>query len=385
MTRGAGSRVWRAVTTLGRAHVEPAQYRALAGSNRFFFLSAAVSLPWVAVLATFPSPWPPGPAATHVLLLGAWAVCLWLNARGALLLSTLIGLVAPVAQYAFLAHQFGRDAGFQLLLIAVPSLSFAIGVRWRLGLRIGFSVLAGSLLVWVYVGPAFVQPVIATTHGEAHLLALGNILTVLLGFNTLAYFNDKYLRHERERSASLLMEAQAAADTDALTGALNRRGVEALAGAAARAGETALALIDVDRFKRVNDALGHPAGDAVLAGVARTLRDVVGTRGQVARWGGEEFLVLLPSTTWGQAQALAEEVRAEVEMAEYGVASEAVVTVSVGLAFAERPVATRPLIETADACLYEAKASGRNVVVARELSTGDGRARARGLGHLEVR
>jgi diguanylate cyclase (GGDEF)-like protein len=156
---------------------------------------------------------------------------------------------------------------------------------------------------------------------------------------------------------------------DPLTGLANRRQFElALAGEidrVARAGEPALVLmIDIDHFKRVNDAHGHPAGDQVLKGVAQALHDCIRPMDTVARFGGEEFAMILPNCPPSFGLAVAERVRTKIQNLALPVSpgQQLYVTVSIGGAFAPQWVrSSAPLwIERADQQLYRAKAEGRN-------------------------
>ncbi len=156
---------------------------------------------------------------------------------------------------------------------------------------------------------------------------------------------------------------------DALTGLANRRQFElALAreiDRVARAGEPALVLmIDIDHFKKVNDTHGHPAGDVVLQAVAQALHDCIRPMDTVARFGGEEFAMILPNCPPTFGQTVAERVRNKVQGRAVAVAPgvEVSVTVSIGGAFAPQWVrSSAPLwIERADQQLYRAKQQGRN-------------------------
>jgi diguanylate cyclase (GGDEF)-like protein len=123
--------------------------------------------------------------------------------------------------------------------------------------------------------------------------------------------------------------------TDSLTGLFNRRGVEKrIANEISRARElgTSLSciLLDIDCFKAVNDTLGHQAGDQALRDISRLLKKTVRADDTVGRWGGDEFLMLLPGVELDQAQRLAERVRAAVEARKIDEMS-AVVTVSAGV------------------------------------------------------
>ena len=156
---------------------------------------------------------------------------------------------------------------------------------------------------------------------------------------------------------------------DPLTGLANRRHFELmLAGEVdrvARAGEPALVLmIDIDHFKKVNDAHGHPAGDEVLKHVAHTLQDCIRPMDTVARFGGEEFAMILPNCPPSFAQAVAERIRIRVQSMTIPISpGETVrVTVSLGGAFAPQWVRSSALlwVERADQQLYRAKSEGRN-------------------------
>jgi diguanylate cyclase len=158
---------------------------------------------------------------------------------------------------------------------------------------------------------------------------------------------------------------------DALTGLANRRSFElALTreiDRVARVGEPALLLaLDIDHFKRVNDAHGHASGDLVLKAVARALIECVRPMDMVARIGGEEFAIVMPNCPSAFGEAVAERVRRRIEAmpVAIGTSQQISVSVSIGGAFAPQWVrSSSPLwIERADVQLYRAKAQGRNRV-----------------------
>lgn len=137
---------------------------------------------------------------------------------------------------------------------------------------------------------------------------------------------------------------------------------EGAARAAAGGEPIALVMIDIDRFKRVNDEHGHPVGDEVLLAVAQRIVARLGRKGATYRYGGEEFAVLLPSYSADEAAGLAERLRKDIE-AEPASSRGLPITASLGVAAApEHAKDARALLEQADRALYEAKNGGRNQV-----------------------
>ncbi|MEM6290050.1 MAG: sensor domain-containing diguanylate cyclase [Myxococcota bacterium] len=152
---------------------------------------------------------------------------------------------------------------------------------------------------------------------------------------------------------------------DPLTGALNRRGLEE-----AYAPETldastrfAVVMVDIDRFKSINDTHGHIVGDEVLRHVARLLSQVLRTSDAIVRYGGEEFLLMFPGVGLSQALRIAERARRAVESHEVPVGQVVLsVTVSMGVGVQGEGESLEALLKRADAALYRAKEDGRNRV-----------------------
>jgi diguanylate cyclase (GGDEF)-like protein len=160
---------------------------------------------------------------------------------------------------------------------------------------------------------------------------------------------------------------RAMAMTDELTRLPNRRHILAAAEIAFEAARrerraAAVIVLDIDRFKRINDTLGHAAGDAVLRSVARTCRVALRADDQIGRIGGEEFLVVLHSATSEQAGEVAERLRLAVERLDLSsIAPDLRITISLGVWLA-RDYNASAAIAAADSMLYRAKESGRNRV-----------------------
>jgi diguanylate cyclase (GGDEF)-like protein/PAS domain S-box-containing protein len=165
-------------------------------------------------------------------------------------------------------------------------------------------------------------------------------------------------------------ELKVMATTDSLTGLSNRRHFLDLAAAAMEnyrrnCRPLALLMLDIDRFKRINDSYGHVTGDQVLVALADTLRETLRSADLCGRYGGEEFVCLLPETTEIEARLVAERLRRA--MADRRIAAadgELRFTVSIGLAEATPGDSTiETLLQRADVAMYEAKAAGRNRIV----------------------
>lgn len=180
----------------------------------------------------------------------------------------------------------------------------------------------------------------------------------------------------RVRRACDLELARRLANTDGLTGLYNHRHLqERLKQEIERAERygrpLSLVMADLDRFKRFNDAYGHPRGDEVLIQVAQTLRHVTRSADIVARYGGEEFTLILPETPAAEAGVLAGRARECVAALAIG-DPENRVTLSLGVAAHSPGLTKEGLIEAADAALYAAKRRGRNrVCFVDEIGSGD--------------
>jgi len=160
-------------------------------------------------------------------------------------------------------------------------------------------------------------------------------------------------------------ELKRLAVTDAVTGVWNRRhGEELLAAEMSDARETgrplSLLMLDIDHFKSINDRYGHQAGDHVLIDISHRLQASLPSTDMVARWGGEEFVVLLRGCHVADAMALAEKIRTRIADAEFDDAGPA--TESIGVAELTADDDLDSWLARADEALYKAKRSGRNAV-----------------------
>jgi diguanylate cyclase (GGDEF)-like protein len=174
------------------------------------------------------------------------------------------------------------------------------------------------------------------------------------------------------KNAQLVEQLQSAASTDPLTGLFNRRAMEErLSAELSRTHRhqirTSVVMADVDRFKMVNDTLGHAAGDRLLIEIATALRQQCRSLDAVGRMGGDEFLIILPMTSADEAQVFASRVQRAVALVGKAHPEFGRPTLSMGIAEAPRHGASAEVIfGAADAALYRAKRAGRDAVQTAE-------------------
>ncbi|SNR77611.1 GGDEF domain-containing protein [Desulfurobacterium atlanticum] len=176
-------------------------------------------------------------------------------------------------------------------------------------------------------------------------------------------FINKEMKTYLQMVYSKLKTASQKALTDALTEAFNRHALENVEKSFKDRHYSAL-MIDIDHFKAINDKYGHEAGDRVLKELVRKLRDKIRDNDKIFRYGGEEFVVLLPETSKENAKKLAERIRKHIEETEVeiGEGKKIKVTVSIGVAERKEGETIEDAIKRADEAMYRAKKAGRNRV-----------------------
>jgi len=199
-----------------------------------------------------------------------------------------------------------------------------------------------------------------------HRLADGSTRHVQTYAGPVEIYNERLMLciiHDITEQKRLEQELEYAAHRDALTGLLNRRQFyHLMEHISPSARDFSLLLIDADHFKRINDAFGHQKGDEVLIQLSRTLEQQARSGDFVFRWGGEEFLLLLPLTSEDAAMMLAENIRLTLEALV--VPGLPAFTVSIGVAHHQVEESLDVLFKRVDEALYRAKNDGRNKVLA---------------------
>ena len=244
---------------------------------------------------------------------------------------------------------------------------FAFGMIWipvgaAVGLWVAGALGAGALLYLLADRIAIASPLALTW------LFFSLVLGRCVFLSVYAAGMRARLAESRRKLAESMEQIQQLVSHDELTKTLNRRALmarlEQERARAERSGQRfSVALLDLDRFKAVNDTHGHGVGDAVLREFARTVHDTMRETDVFGRYGGEEFMMILTTSTPGAAEEALERIRAAVQARDWGaIAPGLAVTVSAGVTGWRPGETVAQTLNRADASLYEAKHGGRNRV-----------------------
>ena len=218
---------------------------------------------------------------------------------------------------------------------------------------------------------AGMEDVVAGLRGGAHDYLKKPFETAELLARVGSAYHVKKLQDELQRRNA---DLDRLSRTDALTGLYNRRHLDSELArlhrdAVRHRDPLCVLLLDLDHFKQINDAHGHSAGDDVLRAFADRLRSDLRAGDIAGRWGGEEFLVILPRTDLEGGRAIAERMRSDTAAEPIVSGARSIsVTVSVGCALGPR-ASIEAVVQVADAGLYEAKAGGRNRIATADVDT----------------
>lgn len=262
-------------------------------------------------------------------------------------------------------------AAIVLQLLALRPVRRTIALLHSSRLRFSWYVLTAFIVIFIIGYGAYI-PAFWGSHERLSDLVVPAVFFLGACFVLLVNILSLETAHNVKRLKAFEQESI----TDPLTGIYNRRYLERrLTDEIARANRygmpLSVLLIDIDHFKRVNDIYGHQVGDLVLEGLAQLIVTTLRTTDIVARYGGEEIMVIAPSTPMKTAADLAERLRKVVENASFEVPAELNldisalgVTVSIGVAcFGQQARDMNDLIQHADKAMYRAKKEGRNRVV----------------------
>lgn len=299
----------------------------------------------------------------------AYVLALRLNGTGAFTVPAAIGGVEVTVHAVAATAVLGLRSGFFIylpLLIVITFLHPTIGNR----AKAAWAMVQAFVFMALMAAAETLQPQVALPAVAVRDLMVFNAFVFVASLAFLAHVtNEATTSAERDLRAALA-RLHELSRTDPLTGLLNRRAMSELLHAeterVARHGRPfALLIADLDDFKGINDAYGHPLGDHALRAVAQRLLGAIRVQDQVARWGGEEFLLLLPETDMATGLQVAERLRSAVAGAALvldGVEHHA--TATFGVAVYELGSTIHDTIRAADHALYAGKERGKDRVVA---------------------
>lgn len=283
--------------------------------------------------------------------------------RGHDLLAGILALLVPVLPVMYLMSAYSAATGLCTPMLVGLLGAFVLIPASRASVRMWvLAFLAGTVVFSEVVftrDRAWAELSVNTTENVASINRF-LLAGLLLSFATALHRRIVAAQRISEESARY---AELLATTDPLTGIANRRPViDALSGEEGRAdGDYVISLIDLDHFKGLNDTHGHLCGDQVLRAVAEALEKATRESDIVARWGGDEFIAVLPGIDLSQAVSSLERMRRSIEAAEIGCAGhQHHVTASIGAAAASLGGDVDECLRRADEALYRAKESGRN-------------------------
>lgn len=297
-------------------------------------------------------------ALINVLSVTIYAACVALARKRKY--SAVVALVwlELLGHAAIAGRILGWDSGFHYYALVVLSLIF-VNARSTLLTKVTHA----ALLVAIYVAmDAWLHGVAPLTSIHPQVLAAlryANIATCFIGLGFLAHFYAQMVAETERRLHTM-------ANTDSLTGLLNRRRMIEIAEYelqrnAREQRPLAVVIGDIDHFKHINDQYGHVCGDRVLGAISRLLTMAVRREDSVARWGGEEFLLLLPNTTPDVAAAIAERIRLAIPESAGTCDTQGLnVTMTFGVSEWRPGENIDECIARADTALYRGKRAGRN-------------------------
>jgi diguanylate cyclase (GGDEF)-like protein len=312
------------------------------------------------------------------------AALAWYGAAGALFFYTLVRNslrlgIAPrtlatlqgvfgitCAMWAYAISGPLRAATLTMPVVVVVFCTFALRPRQTLVLAAVAVAGLGSTMWSLQASDPLRYPPVVEAHTFAYMAAALLSIGVLTGeMNKLR----ERLKRQKEELLAALATIRKLATVDELTSLANRRHMNEVLEAeerrqGARGQPTCIALLDIDFFKQVNDRFGHAAGDAVLRDFASAARAELRAADVLARWGGEEFLLMLPNTDEPEAARVLERISARIAALRVpGVELGRSLTFSCGLSARRAGESFAETIGRADKALYEAKSSGRDRVI----------------------
>lgn len=271
-----------------------------------------------------------------------------------------------IAWVAAILYYFGWDVGVQHFIIVMLILNFFSGYS-NYGFKMCYAFALCCFRIYLYFLCHTRPSIVALDTAMTYILQLVNTVTIFWCISVIAYIFSKDSQTLEGKLIDYNTQLEDQANTDALTGLYNRRKAKTYLESLIKSGNLtsiSLCICDIDFFKKVNDNYGHDVGDIVLKEISRTMKTVLENQSFIARWGGEEFLIIFPDCNGDEAYMLLNKLRKKIKALTFTVGE---ITFSVAMTFGLTEFDFRSdmdsLIKEADEKLYMGKENGRDQIV----------------------
>jgi diguanylate cyclase (GGDEF)-like protein len=307
-------------------------------------------------------------ARVNIISCLVFAGCFLLNRRGLHSLAMFLGILEVVIHAILAVLYTGWGSGFYYYLLCLVHLIY-YAPTWKISFKMVLSAVLCSLYLMLYLYMLNHPPIAGLAPGQQTWVMIINVIVTFLVFSALAYYYWVATTDAEKKLRNTNQVLDALARTDVLTQLTNRRRMQEIIEQEVRNcifdhEPLTFILGDLDHFKRINDEFGHACGDQVLVEVSRVMKRVVRKGDYAARWGGEEFLFLLPQTDVQVGEKVAERLRSEIESLAVEYEGQSIhVTMTFGVGAYDGSKTSTLVLSQADQALYQGKDAGRNCVV----------------------
>ncbi len=344
--------------------IQPRSYRFYAVMNCFSIISIIDHLVFTAVFF-YLQLWDLAIYCAGASLL--WLGIFILNRRGNHRIAFALGALETFALCALTSMALGWPSGFFLYVFVVVILIF-VNAKISTPVQVLLGIFSGALILYLYMfSPP--EPVLGVID---RYLTLMNVSWVVMLFAFIGHYFEVSARGAEAELLSTNRKLLNLATTDPVTNLINRRNMilrieQEKEKLDLNGRPFALVMIDIDNFKHVNDEYGHDCGDYVLVAIAETISLTIRKQDLVARWGGDEFLVMLPETDIDGGRVVAEKIRARILHTPFVYHElDIPVTLTLGVGLCDQITGIGNCIRKADQALYEGKQAGKNRVSVAE-------------------
>lgn len=300
----------------------------------------------------------------------AYVVGLLLLRRRRRLAAAVIGIGATIPQILLCTSILGSQVGLHVFLIAIGPAVFMLFTDAQSLFRWLFSLTGAVVFLYCQFGLEPTSAALSLSPASARLMFSLNAGAAGLLVAVLAAVEHSRRRVYAADASLATSRAQFLANTDPLTGLANRRPVMNELERMSAEGDYCVVVADLDNFKELNDRFGHLCGDHVLAGIGEELLRQVRAGDTVGRWGGEEFIYVIPGARIADATGFAERLRAAIEACAFECGGHTHrVTASFGVADGIGDGMSHRVVRRADDAMYDAKEAGRNNVRSKPLAS----------------